>query len=540
MFKNIDDFYPTPDNLIDKMLRDVDFKYINNILEPSAGSGSILNYITEKLNHYPYNNKVMDIDCIEIDNNLQSILKGKGYRVVHDNFLTFNTYKHYSLIVANFPFSEGDKHLLKAIELCQNSHNSKIVCLLNAETIKNPFSNNRKILINKLEELNASIEFIPDAFITAERKTGVEIALIKINITKETKLNDSFIYNQLKQEENLHNSNQYQHNSSDIINGDFLSGLVEQCDFEIKAGLRLISEYNSLSKLILTSFKKDNPYNSSILELKLHYNDNNSNLENGYIKQVRAKYWEALFKSDQFIGACTNNLRQKYFDKINELKNYDFSLFNIYTIKIELNKEMIKGVEETILALFDELSYQHSYDNEFSKNIHYFNGWVTNKSWIINNRVITRLNCYNWYNKNEVDFDYKAKEKLSDIEKCLNYLSNGLAPEIDLNTVLENANKNQVSKKIETKYFYIDCYKKGTIHLTFKDMELLSKFNIFGSQRKGWLPPSYGKKSYKDMTTEEKHVVNNFHQGKGEKSYRKIFENKNYYITESSNLLMLT
>lgn len=36
------DFYPTPQNLIDKMLCDLDFKIISSILEPSAGKGNII------------------------------------------------------------------------------------------------------------------------------------------------------------------------------------------------------------------------------------------------------------------------------------------------------------------------------------------------------------------------------------------------------------------------------------------------------------------------------------------------------------------
>lgn len=48
------DFYPTPDDLIRKML--VNIKHISNmnkILEPSAGKGNILDYIFKaELSHY--------------------------------------------------------------------------------------------------------------------------------------------------------------------------------------------------------------------------------------------------------------------------------------------------------------------------------------------------------------------------------------------------------------------------------------------------------------------------------------------------------
>ena len=65
---------------------------------------------------------------------------------------------------------------------------------------------------------------------------------------------------------------------------------------------------------------------------------------------------------------------------------------------------------------------------------------------------------------------------------------------------------------------------------------MLKKFNIFGSQRKGWLPPSYGKKLYKDMTPEEKAVINEF---EGEKEYNKVMANKKYYIFDTNKILMI-
>jgi len=52
--------------------------------------------------------------------------------------------------------------------------------LLNAETIKNPYSNSRKDLVSKLNKLDAKIEYLQNAFSDADRKTNVETALIYI------------------------------------------------------------------------------------------------------------------------------------------------------------------------------------------------------------------------------------------------------------------------------------------------------------------------------------------------------------------------
>ena len=136
---NIKDFYPTPNHVISKMLQGIEWRNISSILEPSAGKGDLCNGISQKIKLNTYGDDKLEnakrkIDTIEINPMLQHILKGEGYRVVHDDFLTFSTFKKYDLIVANFPFSDGEKHLNKALELQKDG--GSIVCLIGAETIK--------------------------------------------------------------------------------------------------------------------------------------------------------------------------------------------------------------------------------------------------------------------------------------------------------------------------------------------------------------------------------------------------------------------
>ena len=197
MFENVNGFYPTPHNIIDKMICNLDFKMIKTILEPSAGKGNIVEVIRdkEKIYNTSYSRFEFDIDCIEINRDLQSILKGKEFRVVHDDFLTYNTMKEYDLIIMNPPFSNGCKHLLKALDM-QKRNGGAVICLLNAETLKNPCTNERIDLQRKLTDYNANIEFIQNAFLDAERKTNVEIALIKVQLPEVKR--ESFILSGLK------------------------------------------------------------------------------------------------------------------------------------------------------------------------------------------------------------------------------------------------------------------------------------------------------------------------------------------------------
>lgn len=542
MFEKNKDFYPTPEHIIDKMLFGLDVLFLDSVLEPSAGSGNIVDALKKKEKSYR-ERKPIDIDCIEQDDNLQKILKGKGYRLVYNDFLSYETMKEYDLIIMNPPFSDGCKHLLKALEL-QERNGGSVVCLLNAETIKNAYTNDRKYLIQKLTEYDAKIEFIQNAFIDAERKTGVEIALIKVKLPEVRRT--SFILEGLKKSKK--EAEPEQSDCYFLSDADFFKSIVNQYQMEVESGIKLIKEYYALKPFILSSFGKDKDTGETIqtggciLSLDISTNRsryNNILSVNEYIREVRRKYWSALFENQKFVGQLTGNLQREFYNKVDELRNYDFSLFNIYQLKIEMQKSVIKGIEETILALFDELSHKHHWYDETSNNIHYYNGWKTNKAWIINKKVIIPLSGFR-------DLDYSwggfrpshsdVIRKLQDIEKCFNYLDGGLTDAVDLEESLKFAEEYEETKNIQLKYFTVSFFKKGTCHIVFNNDELLKKFNIFGSMRKGWLPPSYGKKKYKDMMQEEKSVVNEF---EGEAEYNKTLSNLNYYIFDSNNIQLI-
>ena len=65
------EFYPTPEKLVKRMLEKLDWKRIKTVLEPSAGKGDILKGVARKETSYRY----FDVDAIELDANLRSILR---------------------------------------------------------------------------------------------------------------------------------------------------------------------------------------------------------------------------------------------------------------------------------------------------------------------------------------------------------------------------------------------------------------------------------------------------------------------------------
>jgi hypothetical protein len=585
-----DNYYPTPNTLIDKMIADIDTKLQFTFLEPSAGDGKIVRRLFEKYNSlYRYERNNIDIDCIEFDVNLRQILKynfseereiairkqqeeieskvkwdreerritelsnidkaklrdlkgelltfpeQNNFHIVHNDFLTFNTFKRYDVIIMNPPFDEGDKHLIKALEMQENG--GDVICLLNAETLKNPYTNIRKHLIELLDKYKAKIQYLQGEFQTleTERKTSVEVALIKVSIPRKAKTSSIFDELQKAQKKEIE-----QREATELAKGDFIQNIIDQFNLEVRCTLKLIEEYEAMKPYMLRSFDKGDDV--SILTLTLKYGSGTYKQSvsiNKYMQSVRMKYWRVLFKNPQFTGMMTSNLQQEYYNMVDKLKDYDFSYYNIKQIQADINSKLIKGVEETILNLFDKLSEAHSWYPECQKNIHYFNGWATNKAHKINKKVIIPIHgAFSDYSWTRETFEtYTVYSKMEDIEKVFNYLDSGETGEVDLHSALIRASEAGITKKIPLKYFNITLYKKGTCHIEFTNQRLLDKFNIFSCRHKNWLPPSYGKKRYSDMSNEEKTAIDEF---QGKEAYEQMYNERSYYIFEISELPMLS
>lgn len=212
-----ENFYASTPQLIDNyLLKGVPVNA--SVLDPGAGKGDICDVLRKRaVNQYlPWEDfdhitdahervvkqmaKLKErgyslrVSVIEINTDLQMILKGKGYPLIHDDFLTFDTRTPYDYIIANFPFSDGDKHLSKALDLIEQN-GGELRCLVNAETLRNPYTNLRQQVVRRLEKRGAEVEYLGDMFRSAERPTGVEVAFIRVKAVVDPKF--SFLLDEL-------------------------------------------------------------------------------------------------------------------------------------------------------------------------------------------------------------------------------------------------------------------------------------------------------------------------------------------------------
>ena len=592
-------FYPTPPNLVERMMSKVDLNKVSYVLEPSAGKGDIIDgfrkYIKDRTKSYnlrqktkgkraeteffktkdecisyvnakfgtefttikefnkyfcdladknddeeieccidsydsDLTNKVFEIEAVEIDTSLQAILKDKKIKIVGNDFAEYNPCCRYDLIMMNPPFKDGDKHLLKALKLIENG--GQCVCILNAETLKNPYSDSRIYLANLLEKYEADIEYIENAFSDAENTTDVEIALVYVDIpTKEIEL-DVF--------KNLVMGEEYKcdyedYNDTQLATDDIIGNFVKQYEFEAKAGAKVIDTFYSMQKYIPNTDGGHSMISLSVLGCSddMDMKSTKFNPVNTYIRLLRDKYWSLLFQSKEMSRLLTQTARDRYLYKIREFRDYDFTFSNIKQLQIELVSHLSTNIDDAILKQFDNFTYKNSMDN--ASNVHYFTGWKTNDAFMINSKVIVPMwGVYG--NRYGSGWSLcKASDFLEELEKIFVYLDGGKTEGADISSILYGYNYSNKynGEKIQSKYFDVEFKKKGTVHIWFTNAELLKKFNIFGCQKHGWLPNSYGRKRYKDMSKEEQEVIKSF---EGEKSYEKTVENPQYYLSGNQML----
>ena len=501
-------FYPTPTALVESMMQLVDWERVQFALEPSAGKGDIAEGIKRHVK------QPIRLDCAEIDPDLRAVLRQRGYNVVANDFLAWDAQTRYDLIAMNPPFRDGDRHLLHAIDLMK--HGGQIVCLLNASTLEHTENPHRRELMNRLETYGARVQKLAGAFLRAERRTDVDVVLIYVDIPDESR--EEINLDGMRRAADLPETDCQ---TSDIVDADFFKAIVQRYQMEARIGLKMIDQFQHLNRFV---------DDRGLIKLSVSSGEQTEmSLQNKYVRELRVYYWKTLFEAKEMQKLMTREVRGAYLAKIQSFRALDFTMDNILQVKIELSKTLVSNVEDAIITVFDDLTYEHSMGK--NKNIHYYNGWKTNQACRVNKKVI--LPFYGLYDPRWGGCwsAYKAKDYLIELEKILGYLDNGRTDGMSCDNVIHAAFNTAADKydgrKLHCKFFDLEFKKKGTVHIFFTDERLLKKFNLFAGRKKNWLPDGYGKTRYDDMTAEEKEIVRSF---EGKQSYEDTVSGQAFYI----------
>lgn len=481
------DFYPTPKHLIERMLKpwknEWGYAFKDKIiLEPSAGKGDILDFLTGKdlePNQRRSHTRADRVYCIEQDPELQATLQGKGYRLIHSDFLSYEGDYAFDIILMNPPFSNGDDHLLKAWNILESGD---IVCLLNAETIRNPYTKVRALLKRIIEE-HGSVEFIQNAFSQAERKTNVETALVRLT-KKPTQDRFTFFHG-------THNENGPQLDENTLGNPlarqnaiDNLVTYYEQSKKAfityLKARERLFfyakplmpSEYKTVGKAIDEALKHDSK--------NLQYNS--------FVDDLKSLAWSNVFTKTKLAEVITSKVRRDFDEYAKHQGHMDFTRDNIFQLfdTLILNRNDI--MQRCLVETFERMC---SYD---AKNKIHWEGWKTNDAYKVNRKVIMpHYIVHDGYFRMSYYKDYSG---LDDVDKVMCLITSDRLEKIvtirqALQAKFDELRKGKyvvTDNTVDSHFFEVRFFKKGTLHITFKDKFVWEQFNIMAAKGKNWLP----------------------------------------------------
>jgi hypothetical protein len=471
------EFYPTPLNVVYKMLGKVaDRKKNMTFLEPSAGSGNILEVVKN-------DSRFKKIYAIESNPDLVLTLQGKGYNVISNDFLTFEPTNTFDCIIMNPPFSNGDEHLLKAWDIIKGGCGD-VVCLINAETIRNPYTKKRALLSTIIQQ-HGSVEYIGRPFADYGRKTNVEVAMVHLRSNNE---DDIFKINFDGSKEETPDFKQFVEEGTDIATNDKVGAYLrswklaqESCLEYLKAKEKFEFYAKPFFGGSSLEYVEKNFSMSEQKDIKLHYN--------ALIDECKRRAWETIIRQIGMDKFMTSNLRKSFDEFKSSQGAYELNRENIANLVsfICLNSNNI--MKRAVVDLFKEFT---SYDK---KNTNHTEGWKTNSNYKVNKRVIlpafVECKWSNYYSYNS--YRYSA---YNDIDKVMCYLS-GVSydtmtayPRNNYEKRLTEEEKQRVALISavgevqvgdntwhESRFFRFRCFKKGTLHIEFKDEELWAKFN---------------------------------------------------------------
>ncbi len=463
-------FYPTPIDVAKRMCEGV--KGI--ILEPSAGKGDLL----KPLDGWHSGVNKQDIYCIEFNYELQEFLISSNYNVIHDDFLTYKPDIFFDYIIMNPPFDFGAKHLLKAIEI---SHGAEIRCLLNAETLNNPYSKERQILTEILNKNEAEVIDLGQCFSDAERKTNVNVVLV---ILKEKDAKDVFSFNFLETTEK-HKLNFDSIPENQLAKIDLFENLESRYDIVAQLFLELVQSIERLNYYAegLLDFNQYFDLTSEISKCLKSKRDK-KDMFASLIDLLRTQSWTNIFSHTKFSDITTSKIQKEFQSFKLQQSKLPFTAKNM----ISLFDQLFFGKEEifkrTIEDAFDKITSYYS-GNRLNPE-----GWKTNDQWMVKKKVILPYYTSDYEKlRNFVSHNYGSSQNIIDIEKAMCFLDGRKHSEINSIT---NNDCILWGKKYESQYFYFRIYKKGTygggtIHLEFKDEYLYQQFNRIACEGKNWI-----------------------------------------------------
>lgn len=480
--------YPTPEKLADKAWKKFKSRAVERLLDACSGAGALADaWERNRRDHYSHGrNYALPVDVIEIDARHHPMLREKNYNVVGLDFLQFQGGAIYSHVILNPPFAQGARFALKAWDMLWEG---EVVAILNAETLRNPFSAERKRLAALVEEFG-SVEFIEDAFVGAdvERVTSVEIALI--HLEKPAQCSHDWlgpVIESLAVEPQSEEKFDLPHELA--LPNDFVTN---QC-LSFRAAVRAMREAVR-SEAVAEHFA------ARIGDTMARRQGDAARTASpttgaGVRKALRERYldlkdraWASVLRSTDTLAKLSAKVQAQAESQFEQIKTLEFTESNIYGFLLGLVESQPEMQLDMACDVFDQIIRHHT------ENTVFYRGWKSNDRHrtcgmrIKTTRFILPGHSTDSWRRG-LPFD--SQRVLSDFDKVFALLDGKRKPEVGLVDVFDTSFAALAGgERISTSYFDVRYYPGvGTIHFFARDRALVDRLNRLVGGRRQWLPP---------------------------------------------------
>ncbi len=455
------DFYPTPKNIIDLMLEGVSISG-KNFLEPSAGKGDIVHYLNERGAKCVY--------AYEIEEDLRKIVS-KDATMLGNDFLCAKSedVSHVHYIVMNPPFSNATEHILHAWDIAPEG--SEIISLCNSETLRKKYVSTKRERLNELVTDYGNTTELGNVFQEAERRTNVDVSMIhlyKPMISEGMDFNGFYL-----EEEEITDG-------IGILKHSELRNIVESYIKAVSCFDELIALRNKMSQYTkVTGFGK---FGNGVSFHAAH-NENVITKED-FAKCLQKHCWNKVFKMMNVEKFVTSGVKRDLNAFVESQTKIPFTMKNIYRMA-----EVIIGTSENTMnrAVVEAVD---NFTKHIDGNRFCVEGWKTNSGHLLNKKFIVPyiLEWQEWSDKLSLQYGGYTNY-MRDLQKVLCYLKGvNFDTQQDLQDVFWNGDVVP-GKWHSWSFFAIKGFKKGTLHVTFKDDKDWELLNRAYAKAKGSVLP---------------------------------------------------
>ncbi|MBP2098826.1 DUF4942 domain-containing protein [Enterococcus rivorum] len=440
--------------------------------------------VIEEINELNGRNSSHSFSIVSNEEDSLKEIKSKNFDIIAYDFLSLETYLEFNTIIMVPPIEQQVQYLMKAILLAstQVEHACFISSVISTEALA---SNNGTLKM--LDKHNPEIDYYENLY--DDGKTYAVISLVidskktemldilqtsynprygksdKLETGLSTLIADKEVQNRMKEIRYLVSA---YHQHVHVIKNFYKAKHVREAfESKIKSKIKEVTSRNTFYYHTPVSYSYESNINNEIMIL-------------------RKNYWEQILQTQEFKNQLTSHGSSLMNEKIAAARKLEVTEENIILLLTALMNNGHEIILESCLEWFEKITNYHM--NSGSKNIHYYNGWKTNKAHKINKKVIIpsyafgRFYYLNSFKKTESfeDLNYSTKDYINDLLKMFKLLDPKVPTEF---TMIEY-------NHFENDFMRFKLFAKGTMHIWFKDLELLEKLNFVCGQHYGWIPTS--------------------------------------------------